>query len=356
MEHVAPGLHGTQRSLAKLERWSLGILLAFGALNAVAGGLFGLSGAKGVPIEWLSGSPFRDYFVPGFFLLVVVGGSLLAAAVAVLTNARVARAAAMAAGCVLLGWIAVQVAIIGYVSWMQPTTAAAGVLVLALATTLPRTGRAAQATARAFGAFYAATARHPTRAFEALRRDPRNLRLGAYALLSNAALYTLVYVFLVMAHGRPVALRPWLAIDAEAYYRWDVFLFAPSAVMGWLLAGGVAQLLARRFGGTATFEDTLAALGFATAIASWCTLAHDLITSALGAFGVLDQRAYEDAMSSPTPSRALIWTLMIAYAAAFVALYTIAVASTHRIGRARACVTGVVAFAAYQGILLIFNR
>jgi hypothetical protein len=34
-------------------RLALGLLLAFGALNAFAGGYYGLSGARGVPTEWL---------------------------------------------------------------------------------------------------------------------------------------------------------------------------------------------------------------------------------------------------------------------------------------------------------------
>ena len=39
---------------------------------------------------------------------------------------------------VVLGWLAVQLAIIGYVSWMQPTTAIAGMLVLVFASRLPQ--------------------------------------------------------------------------------------------------------------------------------------------------------------------------------------------------------------------------
>ena len=64
-------------------RYSLGGLLAFGALNAFGGGYYGLAGAAGVPTEWLKGSPFPDYFVPSLILLVVVGGSFLVAAIAV---------------------------------------------------------------------------------------------------------------------------------------------------------------------------------------------------------------------------------------------------------------------------------
>ena len=119
-------------------RYSLGALLVFGAVNAFGGGYYGLSGAKGVPTEWLNGSPFPDYFVPSLILLVVVGGSFIVAAMAVFAGLRIARLAALAAGIVVLGWLAVQLAIIGYVSWMQPTTAIAGLLVLVLGSRLPQ--------------------------------------------------------------------------------------------------------------------------------------------------------------------------------------------------------------------------
>jgi len=76
-------------------RYSLGALLVFGAVNAFGGGYYGLSGAKGVPTEWLNGSPFPDYFVPSLILLVVVGGSFIVAAMAVFTGLRIARLAAL---------------------------------------------------------------------------------------------------------------------------------------------------------------------------------------------------------------------------------------------------------------------
>jgi hypothetical protein len=118
-------------------RHLLGGLLAFGALNAFAGGFYGLSGAEGVPLELLDGSPFRSYFFPSLILFVVVGGSMLLAAVAVLARSRLARPSALAAAAILLVWIIVQVGIIGYISWMQPVTAVAGLSVLLLAAGLP---------------------------------------------------------------------------------------------------------------------------------------------------------------------------------------------------------------------------
>ena len=76
--------------------------------------------------------------MPSLILLVVVGGSFLMAAIAVFAGLRIARLTAFAAGLVVLGWLAAQLAIIGYVSWMQPTTAIAGVLVLVLGSLLPQ--------------------------------------------------------------------------------------------------------------------------------------------------------------------------------------------------------------------------
>jgi len=116
----------------KLIHYLLGVLLLFVAINAFAGGYYGLSGAKDVPIEWLKGSPFHSYFIPSLILFVCVGGSALFAAIAVFRRHRIARKAAFLCGVIILLWLAVQAAIIGYVSWMQPTTALAAILILLL--------------------------------------------------------------------------------------------------------------------------------------------------------------------------------------------------------------------------------
>jgi hypothetical protein len=107
--------------------YPLGALLAFVAPNAFGGGLYGLAGAEGVPTEWLAGSPFNYYVVPSLYLLVVVGGTFLAAAVAAFARARPARHLALDTGVLVLAWMAVPVAFIGYVSWMQPGTTVAGI-------------------------------------------------------------------------------------------------------------------------------------------------------------------------------------------------------------------------------------
>jgi hypothetical protein len=196
----------------------------------------------------------------------------------------------------------------------------------------------------------------PTRTFEQLSRDPRRLGIGTRALTLTAALYTLMYVMLAAGGGAPSSFEPWLAIPKEHYYHYNVYLLAPSMFMCWILAGGVTQLLARRWGGSGTFEDTLAALGLGASAASWCTLGHDLALSALAALRVIDPRQHEIAMNSPTVWRALIWTLMILYVIAFLILFSKGIRAAQRISPARAAALGFVAFAVYQTVFFIFNR
>ena len=121
--------------------YTLGILLLLLAINALGGGYYGMAGAKNVPAEWLKGSPFHNYFIPGLFLFVCVGGSALVAAIFVFRRHHMARKAAFICGIIVLLWLIVQVAIIGYVSWMQPTTAITAILILLLTWKLPKYAR-----------------------------------------------------------------------------------------------------------------------------------------------------------------------------------------------------------------------
>lgn len=105
------------------------------ALNAFGGGIYGMSGAKGIPREWLDGTPFVDYFIPSLILFVVVGGSMAVAAVAGMVADRewTVLLGLVAAVIILQGWIVVQVATTGYTSFLQPLLFAVGLAILALA-------------------------------------------------------------------------------------------------------------------------------------------------------------------------------------------------------------------------------
>lgn len=114
-------------------------------INAFGGGYYGLTGAKGVDPAWLEGSPFNSYVIPSLFLFVVIGGGMALASVAWIVRSPHAPLLSLGMGVLLIAWIVVQVAIIGYVSWLQPASFVAGIAIAALAWPLLRRERALQA-------------------------------------------------------------------------------------------------------------------------------------------------------------------------------------------------------------------
>jgi len=97
-------------------RWVVfGIGLMVG-VGAVFGGWGLLSDAEGLGAEseWLDGSPFPDYRIPGLVLLVVIGGGMLLTAVLALARSRFTGVAALVMGVILLIWGVVETATIGY--------------------------------------------------------------------------------------------------------------------------------------------------------------------------------------------------------------------------------------------------
>jgi hypothetical protein len=101
------------------------------ALSGLAGG-FGLmadpSGeAVGLPVEWLDGSPFSDYRIPGMILFTILGAYPLIVAWALWQRRRWARMGSLLVGFGLLIWIVVEVVVVGYQS-EPPLQAAYGLL------------------------------------------------------------------------------------------------------------------------------------------------------------------------------------------------------------------------------------
>ena len=102
------------------------VLIALHALlgaTAVAAGGALTRDPSGDPLrfklDWLDGSPFEDYRVPGLFLAVVIGGANLVSALLLWTRHPLGPLAALGTGVLLLAWIAIQTAIIGFRDWTQ---------------------------------------------------------------------------------------------------------------------------------------------------------------------------------------------------------------------------------------------
>lgn len=86
----------------KAARIATFVLVVFGALTTVAGGIGLLTGAIPVSLDWLASSPFRDYTIPALSLLIPVGGSMLLAAATILTGRAIGVLASACAGLAMM--------------------------------------------------------------------------------------------------------------------------------------------------------------------------------------------------------------------------------------------------------------
>jgi hypothetical protein len=207
-----------------------------------------------------------------------------------------------------------------------------------------------------FWSSYKAFLVRPRETAAAVAADGRRLTLGLAAFLVPVVGYLVVYAGLGHSGAYPSRFSPWLAIPADEYYRWNLWLLAPSMFAAWLLASAVVQLASRPLGGTGQFEGTLAVLGFACSAAHWTLLPHDVLVGVLGGLHVIDGRAHEHAMNQPTLARALLWTFLALYLIAFPWFFSRALAGAHRLRGARAAVLGVLGFVVYQLVFVVFNR
>jgi hypothetical protein len=96
-----------------------------------------------IPQEWLEGSPFPDYRIPGVLLLVVLGIVPCGVAWGLSSRQPWALGAAFYVGAALVVWIVVEVSIIGYHRQppLQLTYGLLGLGIMALATTARARGR-----------------------------------------------------------------------------------------------------------------------------------------------------------------------------------------------------------------------
>jgi len=185
--------------------------------------------------------------------------------------------------------------------------------------------------------------------------DPHRLRIGMLCLVGIAVLYAVTLLLLAIGGDKPGP-APWLDIPRSSYFYWEAAFATPVFIAAGVLAAASMQLLARAWGGTGSFEDTMALTGFAVAICTLFSVIPDLIEAVLMISGILPAKTFLDGVAHPTPILALVWAYLIAYLLAFLVLFPAVVSTVHRLPGARAVAVGVAGFAVYQGFVYVFIR
>ena len=105
----------------------------FEAVSAIVGAVGLVVGFMSIPLSVLHGTPFADFTVPALLLGVVVGGSaLVAAALTAFGPRRYGALASAAAGCITVGYLTIEIAMIGLGSWAQVVWLVVGLLMIGL--------------------------------------------------------------------------------------------------------------------------------------------------------------------------------------------------------------------------------
>lgn len=133
------------------ELWLLIVSLVFiGIVGAISGALFILSPdgqLMGMSPDFLTGSPFKNFLVPGIILFLLIGAFPLIGAWGLLKKPgwRWANAvnicrryhwswtASWAVGVIILIWLIVQTAMLGYIFFLQPVMAVWGSIIILVA-------------------------------------------------------------------------------------------------------------------------------------------------------------------------------------------------------------------------------
>lgn len=111
-------------------------LLLFLSASALYGGYILAVDPTGQRLQMstrlLAGTPFSDFQVPGVFLFIGLGLGSLVPFIGHMAHAGWSVLASLAIGLTLLCWIIIQVALLGYISWLQPVYATVGIAIVAL--------------------------------------------------------------------------------------------------------------------------------------------------------------------------------------------------------------------------------
>jgi hypothetical protein len=194
----------------------------------------------------------------------------------------------------------------------------------------------------------------PRKTFALLAADHRKIVLSFKAMLLIGMLYVLTVVGLSVAGALPFA-PPFLQLQPENYYFYEIFFAAPVFLLGWIMASGVLYLLCRAARGKGTFDSAFAALGFAVTVASFVTWLPETVMTASLLLGTTQ----EDVTAfSAQPGFAQFFVMGYQIVAVFwmCVLASAAAAVTQKVRWWKAILIGLTTTATFMAMMITFIR
>ena len=195
----------------------------------------------------------------------------------------------------------------------------------------------------------------PRSTFTLLNTDPNGLKQGTRAILFMGVLYTLTVGGLALA-GADISTPPWLAIPAEDYYFWQIFIALPVILLDWILAAGLIQLLSRGFHGQGSFEKNLAATGFSLMVPLLVTWIPETVGTILILTGTMTQKDWLDTISHPGFWRTFADLYQYVAIGWMLLLTPLAIAVVQKIRWWQAIFTGILTLGIFVTLMLVFIR
>lgn len=175
-----------------------------------------------------------------------------------------------------------------------------------------------------------------------LASDPRAVFVGFRNVLWMAILYW--GVILLWAFGSDgVTLPAFLRIPEEQYYFYELIFIIPMFFVTWLLASGIAYVMAIALGGDGPIDAILGGFGVSMAISFYFSLIPDYIQGILWNTGLIPFHQYLEITGKGVPLM-IVWAYLAAFLLAHLILYSITVNQTQGISRTRAALVGLVSF------------
>ncbi|MDO8848294.1 MAG: hypothetical protein Q7W51_07925 [Coriobacteriia bacterium] len=98
--------------MARTGRTVLIVLDALIGLLGIGGGIATATGVDPFPQEWIAGTPFNSYLIPGIILTLAVGGTAAVASVGMLRRAGWGPLASVFAGASMIGFLVGEILVL----------------------------------------------------------------------------------------------------------------------------------------------------------------------------------------------------------------------------------------------------